>query len=374
MPESILITGGAGFIGSHAVEASVRAGRRVRVLDDFSTGRRANIAHWKSQIEVVEGDVRDLDLVRDAARGCELVLHLAAIASVQRSLDDPEETKAVNVDGTENVLVAAREASARRVVVASSCAVYGQPDDLPVDEWTILDPQSPYAASKAAAERLCLSLCDRGGLDIAPLRFFNVYGPRQDPSSDYSGVIAIFMDHLAAGTACTIYGDGGQTRDFVYVSDVIEACRLAFAARRLGAQPLNIGTGVETSVRELLAMLVQGTGIESEVINGPPRPGEVRHSKASRNRAADQIGWDPEVRIADGLAATWAWYKARREAGTEDDDEGGAAEPAVEPALTDHGAASEAGSVRPGAADAVETTESTPSPESIPVDPFSGDL
>ena len=325
MPESILITGGAGFIGSHAVEASVRAGRRVRVLDDFSTGRRSNISRWLAQIEVVEGDVRDLELTREAARGCELVLHLAAVASVTRSLDDPEETRAVNVGGTENVLVAAREAGARRVVVASSCAVYGDPDDLPVDEWTVLQPRSPYADSKAVVERLCLSLCDRGGLDIGPLRFFNVYGPRQDPSSDYSGVIAVFMDHLAAGTPCTLYGDGGQTRDFVYVSDVVEACRLAFAARRLGAQPLNIGTGVETSVRELLTMLMQGTGRECEVVSAPAREGEVRHSRASRNRAADEIGWEPEVRIADGLASTWAWYRARSEAGAEEaEDEAGA--------------------------------------------------
>jgi len=224
------------------------------------------------------------------------------------------------------VLVAAREASARRVVVASSCAVYGDPDDLPVDEWTPLDPQSPYAASKAAVERLCLSLCDRGGLDIAPLRFFNVYGPRQEPSSDYAGVIAVFMDHLASNTACTVNGDGGQTRDFVYVSDVIEACRLSFAARRLGAQPLNIGTGAETSIRDLLAMLMQGTGISCDVVSGPARPGEVRHSKASRNRAADQIGWDPEVRIADGLAATWAWHKARREAAEHGEAQTGDAE------------------------------------------------
>jgi UDP-glucose 4-epimerase len=274
--------------------------------------------------------------VREAARGCALILHLAAVASVARSLDAPEETRTVNVDGTENVLVAAREAGARRVVVASTCAVYGDPDELPVDEWTALDPQSPYAASKATVERLCLSLCDRGGLDIGPLRFFNVYGPRQDPSSDYSGVIAVFMDHLAAGTPCTLYGDGGQTRDFVYVSDVIEACRLAFDARRLGAQPLNVGTGVETSVRELLAMLMQGTGRESEVVAAPARQGEVRHSRASRNRAADQIGWEPEVRIVDGLAATWAWYRTRREAGADEEAvDGAGAEDEAEAAETD---------------------------------------
>jgi len=319
MAAGILITGGAGFIGSHAVEALVRAGRPVRVFDDFSTGSRANLAPWLPRIELVEGDVRDADAVREAARGCESIVHLAAIASVQKSIDDPEATREVNVDGTEHVLVAAREAGVRRVVVASSCAVYGEPDDLPIDEWQPFDPRSPYAASKMAAERLCLSLCDRGGVDIGPLRFFNVYGPRQDPSSDYSGVIARFMERLSMGEPCTVYGDGKQSRDFVYVTDVIAALRLALDARRLGAQPLNVGTGVETSVHELLAALMQGTGRECEVVHAPAREGDVRHSRASRNRAADQLGWEPEVRVADGLATTWAWFQGRASR-VEDDD------------------------------------------------------
>ncbi len=304
----ILVTGGAGFIGSHAVDALLAAGSDVRVFDDFSTGRRENLEGSAAGVEVVTGDVRDEDALFAAVRGCEAVLHLAAIASVAKSLADPATTEAVNVSGTMNVLKAAHQAGAARVVLASSCAVYGDAAESPLDEATPLHPLSPYAVSKADGERLCISWCDRGGLDTGALRFFNVFGPRQDPSSEYSGVIAAFAGRLAADQPCTIYGDGEQTRDFVYVSDVVRACLLALAARRLGGASLNVGTGIETSVKRLLEGLAAASGLTPRVAYAAARDGEIRRSCAERRRVADEIGWEPAVAIGDGLAATWRWH------------------------------------------------------------------
>jgi UDP-glucose 4-epimerase len=312
---AVLITGGAGFIGSHAVEELLAAGERVRVLDNFTTGRRENLAGMAGMagdLEIVEGDIREPATVAAAVAGCDRVLHLAAIASVTRSFDDPQETWAVNVGGTANVLAAAHDAGARRVVLASSCAVYGTTDALPVAEAALPHPESPYAQSKLDAEGLCLAACE-GGFDTGVLRFFNVYGPRQDPSSDYSGVIAIFMDRLAAGRSCTVYGDGHQTRDFVFVKDVVAACGAALDGRMLGGRPLaatpiNVGTGIETSLRDVLAALALASGQEPVVRFAAAREGDILRSRAACQRAAELLGFRAAVAFPAGLATTWSWY------------------------------------------------------------------
>ena len=310
MTATVLITGGAGFIGSHAAEALLSAGETVRVLDDFSTGRRENLAGMSGALEIIEGDVGERQTVAAAMRGCDRVLHLAAIASVTRSFEDPATTEAVNVGGTANVLAAARGAGVRRVVLASSCAVYGTTDALPVGEAAAASSESPYAQSKLRGEELCRAACEPGGLDAGVLRFFNVYGPRQDSSSDYSGVIAVFMDRLSGGRPCTVYGDGHQTRDFVFVTDVVAACRRALDGRRLNAVPVNIGTGVETSLLDVLAALTRASGRDPGVRFGAARDGDIRHSRAACERAAELLGFRPTVAFPDGLAATWSWYVA----------------------------------------------------------------
>ncbi len=312
MTAAVLVTGGAGFIGSHAVEELLVAGERVRVLDDFTTGRRANLAGLAGDLEVMEGDIRDPAAVAAALAGCDRVLHLAAIASVTRSFTDPQETWAVNVGGTANVLAAARAAGARRVVLASSCAVYGTTGALPVAEAAPPHPESPYAQSKLDAEGLCLAACEEG-LDTGVLRFFNVYGPRQDPSSEYSGVIAIFMDRLAAARPCTVYGDGYQTRDFVFVEDVVAACRAALDGRTLGGRPLaatpiNVGTGIETSLRDVLAALALASGQKPAVCYVGAREGDILRSRAACGRAAELLGFRAAVAFPAGLAATWSWF------------------------------------------------------------------
>jgi UDP-glucose 4-epimerase len=306
----VLVTGGAGFIGSHAVETLVAAGETVRVLDDFSTGRRAHLAACEDAIEIVTGDVRDRHLLAQAVQGCDRVLHLAAIASVTRSFLDPATTAAVNVDGTANLLAAARRAGVRNLVLASTCAVYGAAGYLPLSETTAPRPLSPYARSKLRGEELCRAAGTDGRLNATVLRFFNVYGPRQDPSSPYSGVIAIFMDRLVRGAICTVDGDGLQTRDFVYVDDVVSACRLALDGQALGAAPLNVGTGVETSVLQLLDALAAASGRQPEVAFTPAREGDVRRSQADCSRAARLLSFRATTPFADGIAATWDWYRS----------------------------------------------------------------
>ncbi len=312
MSATVLITGGAGFIGSHAVEALLTAGEQVRVLDDFSTGHRGNLAGLNGPLEVIDGDVRDPETVATAMRGCDRVLHLAALVSVAGSFDDPETTEAVNVGGTANVLAAASGAGVRRVVLASSCAVYGATSALPISETAPMRPASPYAQSKLAAEDLCRAACANDGLDVGVLRFFNVYGPRQDPSSDYSGVIAIFMDRLASGSPCTVYGDGHQSRDFVYVADVVAACRAALDGRELHGAPINIGTGVETTLLDVLAALAKVSGREPHAQFAADREGDILNSCGACELAPELLGFRPTVSFSQGLAATWSWHVARR--------------------------------------------------------------
>lgn len=296
-----LVTGGAGFIGSHLVDALKAAGARVRVLDNFSTGKWENLP---AGVEIVEGDVRDRDAVERAMRGITHVFHLAAIASVAASIEDPLTTDEVNVRGTLHVLEAARAAKVRRVVFASSAAVYGEPEVVPVHERMAARPASPYAVSKLAGEAYCCAAFTTYGVETVPLRYFNVYGPRQDPRSPYSGVISLFAAAVREGRAPTIFGDGHQTRDFVYVADVVHANLLAATApRELCGIPYNCGTGQQTSLRELLSVLEDLCGKRIEAQFAPPRAGDVRHSCADITAIRRALGFSPRVPLREGLRA-----------------------------------------------------------------------
>jgi UDP-glucose 4-epimerase len=297
-----LVTGGAGFIGSHLVEALVERGARVRVLDDFSTGRRENLAAVADHIELREGDVTHMKTVERAVAGCDCVLHLAAIASVQASLEQPRRTHRVNVDGTLNVLEAARQAGARRVVFASSTALYGDHTALPLREALPPHPLSPYAAGKAAGEAYCRAFHASYGLPTVALRFFNVYGPRQDPSNPYSGVISIFTARMTRGERPVIYGDGEQTRDFVYITDAIRAMVLACEREEAIGSVLNVACGKQTSILQLAAALNQVLGTNLTPTFAPARSGEVRFSEGDARRARELLGWEAQVRLQEGLS------------------------------------------------------------------------
>ncbi len=297
-----LVTGGAGFIGSHLVEALVERGERLRVLDDFSTGRRENLAAVTEHIELLEGDVADPDTVERAVARCDYVLHLAAIASVQASLEEPRRTHRVNVGGTLNVLEAARRAGVRRVVFASSTAIYGDHTALPLREELSPRPLSPYAASKAAGEVYCSAFHASYGLPTVALRFFNVYGPRQYPTNPYSGVVSIFAARMTGGERPVIYGDGKQTRDFVYVADVIRAVLLACEQEAVVGGAFNIAGGMQTSVLQLVTALNQVLDTSLTPTFAPARTGEVRFSEGDVRRAREALGWEARTPLREGLS------------------------------------------------------------------------
>jgi UDP-glucose 4-epimerase len=306
----VLVTGGAGFIGSHLVRACLAAGEEVRVFDDLSSGKRENLREVARDVELVTGSVEDAGALEKAARGCEVVYHQAAIASVPRSVEDPLGTHAINATGTLNALEAARRAGARRFVFACSTAVYGDDETLPKREDMTPRPRSPYALQKLTGEAYCEQYARLFGLEAIPLRYFNVFGPRQDPRSMYAGVIPIFVTALAAGRRPRIFGDGRQSRDFVYVSDVVGANRAAACApaRAVGV-PINVGRGVRTSLLELLGLIAAALGRPApEPIFEPERPGDVRHSQADPTRAAELLGWRAQVPLEDGLRETVRWY------------------------------------------------------------------
>jgi UDP-glucose 4-epimerase len=303
---SYLITGGAGFIGSHIVESLTQDGHRVRVLDNFLSGKRSNLDGFPG-VEIFEGDVRDPDAVHRAAAEMEYILHLAAVVSVVESVERPDDALAVNVQGTWNVLKAARAAGARRVVLSSSCAVYGD-GAVPARETQAPRPLSPYAASKLAGEALAVSASASLQLPTVCLRYFNVFGPRQDASSPYSGVIAIYAARLAKRQPVRIYGDGRQTRDFIFVEDVVRANRWACASEPAVGGVWNIGTGRGRSVRELLDTLAALFETKADVHYEAPRAGEIRHSRCDPS-ATRRIGFRPGVDFREGLRRTVAWYK-----------------------------------------------------------------
>jgi UDP-glucose 4-epimerase len=299
------VTGGAGFIGSHLVEALLAEGRPVRVVDNLATGRRANLAHLGDAFEWLEGDLTDLATCRRAVEGAEVVFHQAAIPSVPRSVKDPLESHASGPTATLNLLEAARQAGVRRVIFAASSSAYGDTDELPKHEAMLPRPLSPYAAGKLAGEHYIRVYAQTMGLDGVSLRYFNIFGPRQDPSSPYSGVISLFARAMSQGRRPTIYGDGLQTRDFTYVSNAVEANLRAMRAERpLRGEALNVGTGRRISLRELVAALnaALGTSIEPEF--GPPRAGDVRDSLASLDRVSEVLGYRPVVDFEEGLGRT----------------------------------------------------------------------
>ncbi len=316
MDDLILVTGGAGFIGSHLVEALLSAGNDVRVLDDFSTGKPENIrgaealaAAHGGRFQLIAGDVRDEDKVREAVDGCAAVCHLAAVASVTQSVADPVGTGSVTHGGTVNVVRWAVDADVPRVVLASSCAVYGDAAGLPVSETSVPRPMSPYAEAKLASEQTCAAAADAGQIVAACLRLFNVFGPRQDPGSEYSGVISRFMAAAAAGEPVTIYGDGEQTRDFVYVGDVVQAVLRALLRPLSGVAVVNVGSGQATSVLDVLGRLEELSGAPVGRRHEPARAGDIRHSRADAGRARWVLGWEAEHSFADGMAETWTWYR-----------------------------------------------------------------
>jgi UDP-glucose 4-epimerase len=295
-----LVTGGAGFIGSHISDRLLADGHRVRILDNFSTGKHENIPA-SDDVEVIEGDVGDYDTVRASMAEVDSVFHEAAIASVPETVGDPLASERVNYRGTLNILEAARHAAVQRVVFACSAAVYGDLPELPKQESMPVKPLSPYAVDKLASEQACQMYTHLYGLETVSLRYFNVFGPRQDPSSPYSGVISIFSDLLKHGKQPTIYGDGEQTRDFVYISDVVEANIRAATAPSAAGRAINIATGGKLSINELLMTICNIKGRPFEPQYKPGRMGDIRHSRADISAAREYLQWQPLIGFEAGL-------------------------------------------------------------------------
>jgi UDP-N-acetylglucosamine/UDP-N-acetyl-alpha-D-glucosaminouronate 4-epimerase len=299
-----VVTGGGGFIGSNLVRALLERGHEVRVLDNFSSGNRRNLADLVGDIEVVEGELRSYERVHAAVRGVEVVFHQGALPSVPRSVQDPLTTSAVNVEGTLNVLLAARDEGIRRVVFASSSSVYGSSGELPRVESAHPDPISPYGVSKLAAERYCVSFSRVYPLETVALRYFNVFGPRQDPTSQYAAVVPRFISAIAAGRAISVYGDGDQQRDFTYVDNVVQANLLAAEADGVNGRVLNVATGRSTTVNELAETIGALLDRPVERVTLPLRPGDIRDSWADTSRARQLLGWEPAIDLEEGLRRT----------------------------------------------------------------------
>ena len=299
-----LVTGGAGFIGSNLVHALLEAGHEVRVIDNFSTGNRGNLVDVADDVELVEGELRSYERVHNAVRGVELVFHQGALPSVPRSVHDPLTTTAVNVEGTLNVLLAARDEDVRRVVFTSSSSVYGNSGELPRTETSPPDPIAPYAVAKLAAERFCVSFSRVYEIETVALRYFNVFGPRQDPRSQYAAVVPLFIQEIAAGRPVPIYGDGMQSRDFTFVANVVEANLLAATAEGVSGRIVNIATGSPISVNELADRIGRVVDREVEKTYFPPRPGEVRDSSADLSAARELLGYETRVDLDEGLRRT----------------------------------------------------------------------
>ena len=304
------VTGGAGFIGSNLVERLVADGHEVVVLDNLVTGRRENLAGVIDHVDFREGDLRDRVAVAEAVEGCEVVYHQAALAAVARSVENPREVTEVNVTGTLNVLLAARDAGAKRVVFASSSSVYGDTPELPKIETMTLSPRSPYAATKAACEGFLTAFHASYGLEGVALRYFNVYGPRQSARSRYAAVVPRFIESMSAGDPCVIYGDGGQTRDFTFVGDLVEALVLSARAPRAIDGPMNLGGGSRISVLDLARSIAKAVQFRGEPAFEPARVGDVRDSLADIRRAKECLGWRPKTALAEGIEKILAYTHA----------------------------------------------------------------
>jgi UDP-glucose 4-epimerase len=300
---TVLVTGGGGFIGSNLVRSLLERGDRVRVLDNFSTGRRENLEGL--DVEVVEGELRSYERVHAAVRGAEVVFHLGALGSVPRSVQDPLTTSAVNVEGTLNVLLAARDEGVRRVVFASSSSVYGSSETLPLHESMPVDPISPYGVAKLAAERYCVSFARvYHSFETVVLRYFNVFGPRQNPYSQYAAVVPLFLTAVAEGRPVTIFGDGGQARDFTYVENVLQANLLAAEAPGVSGRIFNVAAGAPASVNDLADAIGRLLGREVEKVYAEPRAGDIRNSFGDVSAAREVLGFEPTIDLEDGLRRT----------------------------------------------------------------------
>lgn len=306
-----LVTGGAGFIGSHLSEELVRRGHRVRVADSLITGKRSNLDHLPG-VEFVEGDLADLEFARKSAEGCDYVLHQAAIPSVPRSVQDPITSNRANVDGTLNMLVAARDAGVKRLVFAASSSAYGDTPTLPKHEEMPVNPLSPYALQKVVGEQYLRMFTRLYGLETVSIRYFNVFGPRQDPSSPYSGVISVFATALLDNRPPKIYGDGEQTRDFTYVANVVDGVLRACDAPQASGEIINVATGGRISLNRLFYAMRDVVGGTLEPVYAEPRKGDVRDSQADIRKSKALLGYEPVVSFEDGLARTIAWYRASR--------------------------------------------------------------
>jgi nucleoside-diphosphate-sugar epimerase len=310
-PPLYLVTGGAGFIGSHLVERLLSDGARVRVLDDFSTGRRENLDPWRDAIDLLEGSVADPGACARACSGVDFVLHQAAIPSVPRSVTDPVTTHDVCATGTLRLLVAAREAGVRRFVYAGSSSAYGDTPTLPKREDMTAQPRSPYAVAKLTGEMYCGAFAGVYGMETVTLRYFNIFGTRQDPHSEYSAVIPLFITAALADRSPTIHGDGEQTRDFTHVDNVVQANVLACSApaEAVAGEVFNVGCGERISLNRLWALIRDAAGASVEARHGPPRAGDVRDSLASLDRIRERMGYEPRVGLEEGLARTVEWFR-----------------------------------------------------------------
>jgi len=303
-----VVTGGAGFIGSHLAEALVRRGERVRVVDNLVGGKRANLSHIPA-VEFMEGDLADLAVAHEAVRGADFVLHQAAIPSVPRSVDDPITSNRANVTATLNVLLAARDARVKRLVYAGSSSAYGNAPTLPKREDMPSNPLSPYALQKVVGEQYCQLFTRLYGLETVTTRYFNVFGPRQDPGSPYSGVISLFSTALLTGRRPTIYGDGEQTRDFTYIANVVDGVLRACETPNVAGEVINVATGGRVSLNALLRVMNSIVGTTLEPIYAASRTGDVKDSQADITKARTLLGYAPTVDLEEGLRRTLAWFR-----------------------------------------------------------------
>jgi len=306
-----LVTGGAGFIGSHLVENLVKQGYNVRILDNFLTGKRENIAEFLGEIDLIEGDIRDLETCRQAAEEVDFVLHQAALPSVPRSIEDPVLTNEINIGGTLNLLLAAKEKKVRKFVFASSSSVYGDDETLPKREGVEGAPLSPYAVTKLIGEKYCQVFNRVFGLSTVSLRYFNIFGPRQDPFSQYAAVIPIFITKIIQGERPVIFGDGEQSRDFTYVTNIVEANRLAIEASEISGEVINVACGDKTTVNQLFETIRKLLQKDLAPIHEEPRPGDIRHSFADITKAQGVLKYEAKISLSEGLRETIRWYQGR---------------------------------------------------------------
>ena len=309
----IVVTGGAGFIGSALVGGLLQQhpGARILVLDDLSTGTEDNLDEVRGATEFARADIRNYEAIQDLFRGADLVFHLAAVPSVPRSINEPELAHQVNINGTFNVLLAAQRARVRRLVYAASSSAYGDTPTLPKIESMPPQPKSPYAVQKLVGEYYARVFTEVYSLETVALRFFNVFGPRQDPGSPYSGVISVFLDALIHRRPPAIFGDGEQSRDFTYVENIVHLCLNAAQAPQAAGRMYNGGTGARVTLNQAWQMLQRIEGVEIPPLYAPPRPGDVRHSQADISAASRDLGYQPTVDFEEGLRRTLAWYKER---------------------------------------------------------------